>query len=61
MTRARMAAAMGTITVSGQGLQHTKYAAVPCLRRRPHVGGDFPDFGIYRVEQAGEIAHNAVN
>ena len=45
----------------GQGLQHTKNAAVPFLRRRPHVGSDFPDFGIYRVEQAGEVAHNAVN
>ena len=44
-----------------QGLQHIEYAAVPRLRRRPHIRGDFPDFRIDRAEQPGQVAHDAVD
>ena len=42
-------------------LYHRKHAAIPCLRRCPHVAGDFSDVLIGAVEHPGQIACNAVH
>ena len=41
--------------------EHIENAAVPALRRGPHIGGDFPNLSIHRVEKAGEVAGDAVD
>ena len=45
----------------GQVLQHGENAAVPVLRGTAHIRRDFPDFGIDRVKQAGQVAHDTVD
>lgn len=44
-----------------QAVQHIENTAVPCLRGSSHVGGDFSDFGIYRIEQPGQVARDTVH
>ena len=44
-----------------QRLQHIEYAAVPRLRCRSHIRGDFSNFRIDRAEQPGQVAHDTVD
>ena len=44
----------------GKTAQHIENAAVPCLRGRTNVRSDFAHLGVHVVEQAGEVARDAI-
>ena len=61
MTQARMAAAMGSTTVSDRFCSILKMPLFHACGVAPYVGGDFSDFGIYIVKQPGQVARDAVD
>ena len=55
-TAARTSPALSLIHIS----KHIENAAVPCLRGRTNVRSDFAHLGVHVVEQAGEVARDAI-
>ena len=45
----------------GKTAQHIENAAVPCLRGRTNVRSDFAHLGVHVIEQAGEVARDAID
>ena len=45
----------------GKAAQHIEDAAVPCLRGGADLRSDFAHFGVYVIEQAGEVARDAID
>ena len=44
----------------GKTAQHIENTAVPCLRGGANVRSDFAHLGIHVIEQAGEVARDAI-
>lgn len=44
----------------GQTAKHIENAAVPRLRGRTNVRSDFAHLGVHVIEQAGEVARDAI-
>ncbi len=55
ITRARIAAAMGSTYRFGKTTQHIENAAVPRLRGRADIRSDFAHLGVHVIEQAERL------